>query len=92
MVSYKQIYVRGNAITPGYINRPDLTAKAFALLPSNTDRKEMQRFYFTGDCGHVVDCTDARTRTLYVAGRCDNVVKIRGYTVAIEVSSIYLCL
>ena len=69
-----QIYIKGPALAIGYLNRPELNAMRFITLP------EHGRMYRTGDWGYVVS-----DGSLEICGRCDSMVKIRGYSIEIQV-------
>ncbi|NHB63598.1 non-ribosomal peptide synthetase, partial [Photorhabdus sp. RW14-46] len=78
-----EIYVGGDGIAKGYLNRPDLTAERF--LPDPYSNKPDARMYRTGDL--------ARYRpdgNLEFMGRNDQQVKIRGFR--IEPGEIEACL
>lgn len=66
------IAVHSPALSPGYWNKPELTAKVFVLDPRGGSR----RFYVTGDLGSL----DA-DGCLHFHGRNDFQVKIRGFRV-----------
>jgi amino acid adenylation domain-containing protein len=70
-----ELYVGGAGVTPGYWNKPELTAERFPML-SFTGYPNIGRVYRTGDL--------ARWRSdgeIEFLGRVDNQVKIRGYRV-----------
>lgn len=63
-----QIIIAGPNVSPGYLNRPELTAKAFFIyegLPA----------YRTGDAGRVED------GFVFFDGRMDSQVKVNGYRI-----------
>ncbi len=63
-----QIIIAGPNVSPGYLNRPELTAKAFFTyegLPA----------YRTGDAGRVED------GLVFFDGRMDSQVKVNGYRI-----------
>ncbi|HTL18654.1 MAG TPA: amino acid adenylation domain-containing protein, partial [Patescibacteria group bacterium] len=70
-----ELYIGGAGLARGYVNRPEITAKAFipnpvpALIPS-------QRLYRTGDLARILPDGDFE-----FLGRCDDQVKIRGYRI-----------
>ena len=68
-----EIAVAGNGLTPGYLNRPDLTAEKFVALPLDGSP---ERVYLTGDLG----CFDETGRLLFL-GRADAQLKIRGHRI-----------
>jgi acyl-CoA synthetase (AMP-forming)/AMP-acid ligase II len=69
-----QIYGKGPTLAIGYLNRPELNAERFVTLP------EHGRLYRTGDWGYVLS-----DGSLEICGRCDSMVKIRGYSIEIQV-------
>ena len=64
-----ELYIGGPCLTYGYLHKPDLTAQRFVNLGQ-------ERFYRTGDLARLHP--DGR---LEIQGRCDFMVKIRGYSV-----------
>ena len=81
-----EIAVAGVGLSPGYVNRDDLTAKAFLPdflgIPNNTSG----HIYRTGDLGRITP--DGRVECL---GRIDTQVKIRGYRIELtEIESVLL--
>lgn len=67
-----EIWISGDAVSDGYINRDELTAKVFAI-------HEGERTYKTGDIG--VELEDGDYKWL---GRLDNQIKIKGKRVELE--------
>ncbi len=67
-----ELYIGGDGVTPGYWNRPELTAERFVQLPTPVG----QRVYRTGDL--VKYLPDGRVDFL---GRVDQQVKIRGHRI-----------
>jgi D-alanine--poly(phosphoribitol) ligase subunit 1 len=63
-----QIIIAGPHVSPGYLGRPDLTAKAFFTLDG-------LRAYRTGDWGRY------RDGMLFFEGRMDNQIKLHGYRI-----------
>jgi D-alanine--poly(phosphoribitol) ligase subunit 1 len=63
-----EIIISGPNVSPGYLNRPDLTEKAFFLLDG-------RRSYRTGDWGRY------RDGLLFFEGRMDNQVKLHGHRI-----------
>ena len=81
-----EIAIAGPGLAEGYINRPDLTGKAFVEdflgLPNNPSG----RLYRTGDRGRITD--DGEVEYL---GRLDTQVKIRGYRIELsEIESVLM--
>lgn len=60
-----EIIIAGPNVSPGYINRPDLTERAFFLLNG-------QRAYHTGDLGRIKD------GMVFYEGRIDFQIKLHG--------------
>ena len=63
-----EIVIAGPNVSPGYLGRPDLTARAFSELDG-------MRAYHTGDWGYYQD------GLLFCDGRMDNQIKLHGYRV-----------
>ncbi|KAF4671782.1 hypothetical protein FOL47_001218 [Perkinsus chesapeaki] len=77
-----EIYVEGPTLAIGYLNRPELTAAKFIT-------RNGKRMYKTGDVGYIVE-----GGMLEISGRCDSMVKIRGYSIelkAVQVAMYELC-
>ncbi len=75
-----EIYIGGNGLARGYLNRADLTAEKFISSPF----KSGGRIYRTGDVGRYLP--DGRILCL---GRTDNQVKIRGFRIELgEIESV----
>ncbi len=68
-----ELYIGGPTVAAGYINRPELTAKAFA---EHTNGHSALRYYRTGDRVRHLP-----TGELEFLGRLDGQVKIRGYRI-----------
>ncbi len=64
-----ELYIGGPCLARGYLNKPELTAARFVTLAG-------ERWYRTGDVAFVHP-----DGTLEIRGRCDFMVKIRGYSV-----------
>ncbi len=64
-----ELYIGGPCVARGYLNKPGLTAERFV-------RHEGDRFYRTGDLATIHSDGDIEIR-----GRCDSMVKIRGYSI-----------
>jgi amino acid adenylation domain-containing protein/thioester reductase-like protein len=64
-----ELFIGGPGLARGYLHKPELTAERFVVMDG-------ERFYRTGDL--AVLHPDGR---LEIRGRCDFMVKIRGYSV-----------
>ena len=71
-----QIYVAGPTLAIGYLNRPELNKKRFIQRPSSVSTKVGERLYKTGDWGYSLS-----DGSFEICGRCDSMVKIRGYSI-----------
>jgi len=69
-----ELYIGGDGVAEGYLNRPGLTAERF--LPNRFLPREGAKLYKTGDLVKMND-----DNTLLYLGRIDHQVKIRGYRV-----------
>jgi hypothetical protein len=67
-----EIFIGGDGVTAGYLNRPELTAERFVADPGRPG----QRLYRTGDRGRWRN--DGQLEHL---GRLDTQVKVRGYRI-----------
>jgi len=77
-----EIYIGGEGVARGYLNRADLTAERF--LPDPFSQLKDARIYRTGDLARKLD--DGNIEYL---GRIDDQVKIRGYRIELgEIESI----
>ena len=70
-----EIYIGGDGVTRGYLNRPELTKERFIENP----HKPGDRIYRTGDVGRWLP--DGNIEYL---GRIDDQVKIRGYRIELD--------
>ncbi|SDZ15395.1 non-ribosomal peptide synthetase terminal domain of unknown function [Micromonospora pattaloongensis] len=81
-----EIGVAGICLSPGYVNRDDLTARAFIPDQLGIPNNPSGRIYRTGDLGRV----NADGQIEYL-GRIDTQVKIRGYRIELtEIESVLL--
>src|SRR5262249_13976979 len=71
--THGEIIIAGANVSPGYIDRVDLTAAVFFELEGAPG----MRAYRTGDQGHM------RDGLLFFDGRLDNQVKLHGYRIEI---------
>jgi len=71
-----EIYVAGPTLAIGYLNRPELNAKRFIERPEGVNAKVGNRLYKTGDWGYLLS-----DGSFEICGRCDSMVKIRGYSI-----------
>lgn len=72
---YGEMYISGDGLAKGYLNRPELTQKNFVNNPFVPGEK----MYCTGDIGRWLDDGD-----IEFFGRMDFQVKIRGYRIELE--------
>ena len=70
-----ELYVGGEGLTSGYLNRPELTTQKFIKNPFNTDKK----LYKTGDLASYRE-----DGTIDFLGRIDNQVKLRGNRIELD--------
>lgn len=69
-----EVHIGGVEVSPGYLNRPELTAEKFIADPFSNNPDA--RLYKTGDLARYLP-----DGTLEFIGRIDNQVKIRGFRV-----------
>uniref|UniRef100_A0A914XZY2 Uncharacterized protein n=1 Tax=Panagrolaimus superbus TaxID=310955 RepID=A0A914XZY2_9BILA len=74
-----EIYVAGPTLARGYLNRPELNKNRFLNVPEDYKNEMGIRMYRTGDWGYLL-----ANSNLEICGRCDTLVKIRGYSVEIQ--------
>ncbi|WP_137936792.1 non-ribosomal peptide synthetase [Chitinivorax sp. B] len=75
-----EIYVAGDGVAQGYLNRPELTAERFidwpASLAEAAGRTDGRKLYKTGDLGRFL-----ADGSIEYKGRADDQVKIRGFRI-----------
>ncbi len=81
-----QIYVGGPTLARGYLNRPEMNAKRFIKRPNTVPASVGDRLYRTGDWGYLLS-----DGNLEICGRCDTMVKIRGYSIEVQVRYFPVC-
>lgn len=69
-----ELYIGGDGVVRGYLNRPDLTAERFIPHPFSSDSS--MRLYKTGDLARYL-----ANGTIEYLGRRDYQVKVRGYRI-----------
>ena len=77
-----EVFVGGPVLAREYLEMPKKTAERFVLNPFNVGTESnisSSRLYRTGDLGRVLPDTGE----LEIIGRCDFMVKIRGYSVVL---------
>lgn len=75
-----QIYVAGSTLALGYINCPELNKQRFLNVPLEYQQEMGMIMYKTGDWGYLLP-----NSILEICGRCDTLVRIRGYGVELQV-------
>ena len=84
-----QIYVGGPTLARGYLNRPELNRERFISTPESLREKLSGRLYKTGDWGYMLS-----DGSFEICGRCDTMVKIRGYSIEKQVrvtNKMFIC-
>ncbi len=77
-----ELYIGGDGLATGYLNRPDLTEERFVPNPFSTDPQA--RLYRTGDLVRYLP-----DGLIEFIGRIDNQVKVRGFRIELsEVESV----
>lgn len=77
---FHQIYIGGPTLARGYLNRPELNKTRFIPRPEGLPKSVPDRLYKAGDWGYLL--TDG---SFEICGRCDSMVKIRGYSIETQV-------
>lgn len=82
-----ELYVGGETLARGYLNQPEITAKAFMDVELGVNgTRDVQRLYRTGDLVQW----DQNAELLFL-GRIDTQVKIRGYRIELaEIEALLL--
>ncbi|XP_029644001.1 linear gramicidin synthase subunit D [Octopus sinensis] len=73
-----EIYIGGPSLACGYLKMPKLNAERFIKTKLSPNNQPTQ-LYRTGDWGYMLSNGD-----LEICGRCDSMVKIRGYSVEVQ--------
>jgi amino acid adenylation domain-containing protein len=71
-----ELFIAGDCLVDGYLNKPDLTAKRFFTNPF---RATGEKLLSTGDLARRLEKGD-----ILVSGRADRQVKVRGYRVELD--------
>ncbi|SOD19617.1 non-ribosomal peptide synthetase [Pedobacter xixiisoli] len=76
-----EIYIAGDGVSKGYINKPALTAERYLSNPfTNSSSSDTQSImYRTGDLGKLLP-----NGKIQCLGRIDHQIKIRGYRIELE--------
>ncbi|XP_050537486.1 uncharacterized protein LOC126903364 [Daktulosphaira vitifoliae] len=74
-----ELYVGGPNLAIGYLNRPELNSQRFIKRPTSVPIEIGERLYKTGDWGYL-----RSDGCLEICGRCDSMVKIRGYSIELQ--------
>ena len=81
-----EIAVAGIGLAKGYVNRDDLTEKAFVPDFLDIENNPSKRIYRTGDLGRIDDKGEVEFH-----GRIDTQVKVRGYRIELtEIESVFM--
>jgi len=73
IVVEEELYIKSSTVMIGYWNNPELTGDSFYIQQSDEGREE--KYYMTGDLVEV------KNDLLYLKGRKDHQIKIRGFRV-----------
>lgn len=74
-----EIYVGGPTLAHGYLNRPEIQAKRFIPRPDLVPVECGEVLYRSGDWGYMLS-----DGSLEICGRCDTMVKVRGYSIEVQ--------
>ncbi|KAI6233005.1 Fatty acid synthase [Aphelenchoides fujianensis] len=75
-----ELFIAGDTLACGYINRPELNKERFLEVPREYQAElGSKRMYRTGDWGYVLP-----NSVLEICGRCDTLVRVRGYGVELQ--------
>lgn len=74
-----EIYVAGEGVSKGYINKPELTAERYVPNPFSLESDAPTLMYRTGDLGKLLP-----NGKIQCLGRIDHQIKIRGYRIELE--------
>ncbi|UUO17102.1 non-ribosomal peptide synthetase [Dolichospermum heterosporum] len=83
-----ELYIGGERLARGYLNRPELTQEKFIAHPFNNPKSQIKnpKLYKTGDLARYLP-----DGNIEFIGRIDDVVKIRGFRVALgEIESLLI--
>ncbi len=75
IMSKGELYIGGESLCEEYLNRPDLNEQSFLYL---VNHGKLEKYFRTGDVAYR-----DKDNQLYVLGRHDSVVKLRGYNVSL---------
>lgn len=74
-----EIYISGDGVSKGYINKPELTAERYLPNPFANSEDIHPIMYRTGDLGKLLP-----NGKIQCLGRVDHQIKIRGYRIELE--------
>ena len=77
--SIGELYIGGDGVAKGYLNRAELTQERFVQSPFSDDAND--RLYRTGDLVRYLPDDNGVPSQLEFIGRCDDQVKIRGFRI-----------